>query len=195
MKKGDGGDNTPLSDEELSELKPSLSTRDELNEWEAANILDATEWAFEPRNVEKADPVNEPYLRELHQRMFGETWKWAGKYRQTEKTIGVLVHEIRQRLGELLGDVHYWIEHKTHGADEIAVRFHHRLVAIHPFPNGNGRHARLIADILITKLGGEPFTWGSKDLVHKGNARTEYLKAVRLADKGDYAPLLRFARS
>jgi Fic-DOC domain mobile mystery protein B len=187
--------NTPISDDELAELKPSLSTKEELNEWEAQNILGAATWALDPKNVAGENPVSEPYLRELHRRMFDQTWKWAGKYRLSEKNIGVLVHEIQQRLGELLGDVRYWIDHKTYHADEIAIRFHHRLVAIHPFPNGNGRHARLIADILISKLGGKPFSWGNKDLVKEGQPRTEYLDAIRAADKGHYGPLLQFARS
>lgn len=187
--------NTPLSDEELADLKANLSTKEELNEWESENILAATKWALDPKNVVNEQLVGEPYLRELHQRMFGETWKWAGKYRLTEKNIGVLAHEIQQRLGELLGDVRYWIEHRTYDADEIAIRLHHRLVAIHPFPNGNGRHARLIADVVAVKLGSKLFSWGNHDLVHEGEAREAYIAAIREADKGDYRPILKFARS
>ncbi len=187
--------NTPLADEELADLKPDLSSKEELNEWERENILQAANWAFHSKTVNEEDPVTEPYIRELHRQMFSETWKWAGKYRLTEKNIGVLVHEIQQRLAELLGDVRYWIEHKTYEVDEIAIRFHHRLVAIHPFANGNGRHARMIADVLATKLGAKAFTWGNADIVHEGEARTVYLNGLRAADKGDYVPLLRFARS
>jgi Fic-DOC domain mobile mystery protein B len=127
--------------------------------------------------------------------MFDQTWKWAGEYRRTEKNIGVLFHEIRERIMASLGDVRYWIEHSTYSPDEIAVRFHHRLVFIHPFPNGNGRHARLIADILVMKLSRPAFTWGSANLLKQGEARAKYLEAVRAADNGDMQPLLKFARS
>ena len=115
--------------------------------------------------------------------MFDQTWKWAGEYRRTEKNIGVPVHEIRERFEALCADVRYWIQNNTYPPDEITVRFHHRLTFIHPFPNGNGRHARLIADILLIKL------------VKEGEARTKYLEAIRAADNGDIQPLLKFARS
>jgi Fic-DOC domain mobile mystery protein B len=127
--------------------------------------------------------------------MFDQTWKWAGEYRCTEKNIGVPFHEIRERLIMLFGDVRYWIEKKTYSLDEMSVRFHHRLVLIHPFPNGNGRHARLIADALAVKFGQTAFTWGSTNLIKKGEARNEYLEAIRTADNGDVQPLLKFARS
>ena len=127
--------------------------------------------------------------------MFDQTWKWAGHYRKTEKTIGVPFHEIPERLGILFGDARFWIENATFSADEIAIRFHHRLVSIHPFPNGNGRHGRLLADVLVMKLGRPAFSWGSKDLVKQGEARDKYLAAMKTADKGDIRPLLEFARS
>jgi Fic-DOC domain mobile mystery protein B len=138
--------------------------------------------------------ASDGYIRKLHRKMFEETWKWAGQYRVTEKTIGVPVHEIRERLMELLGDVRYWIENSTYPPDETAVRFHHRLVFIHPFPNGNGRHARLMADVLVMKLGRPAFSWGSANLVREGEARTRYLEAIRAADHGDIQPLLKFSR-
>jgi Fic-DOC domain mobile mystery protein B len=127
--------------------------------------------------------------------MFDQTWKWAGQYRAAEKTIGVPFHEIRERLMALFGDARFWIRDHTYSADEIGVRFHHRLVFIHPFPNGNGRHARLIADVLVTRLGRSAFTWGSANLVKEGEARKRYLEAIRAADNGDIQPLLTFARS
>lgn len=127
--------------------------------------------------------------------MFDQTWKWAGEYRRSEKSIGIPFHEIRERLRALFGDVRYWIENNTYPTDEIAVRFHHRLVLIHPFPNGNGRHARLIADVIAMKLGRPEFTWGSAHLVKEGEARTRYLEAIRAADNGDTQPLLAFALS
>jgi Fic-DOC domain mobile mystery protein B len=186
--------NTPLSPEELQDLIPNLATKEELNEWERENILLAREWATSDRTA-PLQMVSDQYIRKLHEKMFEETWKWAGAYRLTEKNIGVPVHEIRERLMALFGNVRYWIENKTYSLDEIAVRFHHRLVYIHPFPNGNGRHARLIADVLVMKLGNPAFTWGSANLVEEGATRTRYLEAIRTADDGEIQPLLQFARS
>jgi len=153
----------------------------------------AREWATSDR-AKPAEMASDEYIRKLHRKMFEETWKWAGQYRVTEKNIGVPVHEIRERLMELVGDVRYWIQNSTFSADEIAVRFHHRLVLIHPFPNGNGRHARLMADALVMKLGRRAFSWGSANLVREGEARTRYLEAIRAADHGDLQPLLKFSR-
>jgi|SRR5450631_357558 Fic-DOC domain mobile mystery protein B len=186
--------NTPLSPEELAALIPSLATKEDLNEWERENILIAREWATGDR-TSQTDMVADEYVRKLHSKMFGQTWKWAGRYRQTDKNIGVPFHEIPERLAVLFGDVSYWIENGTYSPDEIAVRFHHRLVAIHPFPNGNGRHARLMADVLVTKLSRPVFTWGSTDLIKQGQARARYLGAIRTADNGDIQPMLEFARS
>jgi Fic-DOC domain mobile mystery protein B len=186
--------NTPLSQEELADLIPSLATKEDLNEWERENILYAREWATKDR-ASAVDVVSDSYIRKLHEKMFDQTWKWAGQYRNTEKNIGVPFHEIREQLGGLVGDVRYWIENQTYSADEIAIRFHHRLVQIHPFPNGNGRHARLIADLLVMKLGQPSFTWGARDLVKAGEARAKYLEAIRAADDGDIKLLLIFARS
>jgi Fic-DOC domain mobile mystery protein B len=186
--------NTPLSPEELADLIPNLATKEELNEWERENILLGREWATSDRTA-PLQMVSDQYIRKLHERMFDETWKWAGLYRLTEKNIGVPVHEIRESLMQLFGDVRYWIENKTYSPDETAVRFHHRLVSIHAFPNGNGRHARLIADVLVMKLGNPAFTWGSANLAEEGAARTRYLEAIRAADDGEIQPLLQFARS
>lgn len=186
--------NTPLSPEELADLIPNLATKEELNEWERENILLAREWATSDRTA-PLEIVSDQYIRKLHERMFDETWKWAGLYRLTEKNIGVPGAQIRERLVALFGDVRYWVENKTYPPDEIAVRFHHRLVFIHPFPNGNGRHARLTADVLVMKLGNPAFTWGSANLIEEGAARTRYLEAITAADDGDIQPLLQFARS
>jgi Fic-DOC domain mobile mystery protein B len=186
--------NTPLSPEEIADLIPNLATKEELNEWERENILLAREWAIKNR-TSAIEMVSDEYIRKLHHKMFDETWKWAGQYRKTEKNIGVPFHEIPERLGVLFGDVRFWIENTTFSPDEIAIRFHHRLVFIHPFPNGNGRHGRLIADVLVMRLGAAAFSWGSKDLVKPGEARDEYLKALRAADHDDIQPLLKFSRS
>jgi Fic-DOC domain mobile mystery protein B len=186
--------NTPLSPEELADLIPNLATKEELNEWERENILRAREWAVGDRTA-APDLASDNYVRKLHAKMFDQTWKWAGEYRHSEKNIGIPFHEIRERLMALFGDVRYWIENNTYPPDEIAVRFHHRLVLIHPFPNGNGRHARMIADVIAMKLGLPAFTWGSANLVKEGEARTRYLEAIRAADNGDIHLLLTFARS
>ncbi len=188
---GDGS--TPLSPEEQADLIPDLTTKEELNEWERQNILEAFAWALDRRNGN--DPLSEAYVRKLHQRMFDQTWKWAGIYRTTEKNIGIPHFQIRDSLAALLGDVRYWMEHRTFAPDEIAIRFHHRLVAIHPFANGNGRHARLIADVLAQRLGRPLFTWGGADIARAGDFRRDYLGALRAADRNDIQPLLTFSRT
>ena len=190
---GDG--NTPLSPEEQDDLIPDLSTKEELNEWERQNILEAYGWALDLKNLRLQDPLTEPYVRELHLRMFDQTWKWAGIYRSTEKNIGIPHYQIREALAALLGDARYWVEHQTFEADELAVRFHHRLVSIHPFANGNGRHSRLIADVLVQRQGRPVFTWGGADIVRAGDFRRSYIDALRAADKNNMQPLLTFARS
>ena len=127
--------------------------------------------------------------------MFDQTWKWAGSYRSTEKNIGIAHYEIREALAALLGDAPYWLEHQTFPADEVAVRFHHRLVWIHPFANGNGRHARVMADILVQRQGQPAFTWGGASIVQAGEFRSRYIQALRAADDSDLRPILKFARS
>lgn len=190
---GDG--NTPLSPDEEADLIPNLATKEELNEFERANILVAYDWALAPRNIRRHDPLTEPYLRDLHRRMFDQTWKWAGTYRSTEKNIGIAHYQIRDALGVLLGDTRYWLEHQTFPSDEIAVRFHHRLVSVHPFANGNGRHARLMADVLVRRLDRPVFTWGGANIVAPGGFRHRYIDALQAADRNDIVPLLTFARS
>ena len=187
--------NTPITPEELAGLIPSLATQQELNEWERENILVARAWALGPRQIKQADPFAEAYVRELHRRMFSETWKWAGSYRRSAKNLGVAAHEIRERIATLLGDARYWVEHRTYRADEIAVRCHHQLVLIHSFPNGNGRHARLYADALAIRLGRPEFSWGRQTMIATGPTRAAYLEALRAADAHDLSPLLRFSRS
>jgi Fic-DOC domain mobile mystery protein B len=187
--------NTPLTPEEQADLIPSLATREELNEWELDNILHARQWALGDRQISRSDPTNEEYIRQLHARMFDQTWKWAGTYRKMDKNLGILIGEIRERLAQLLGNAAYWLENKTYNVDECAVRFHHELVVIHPFPNGNGRHARLVADVVAVKYGHPVFSWGSMELTAPGEARNDYLSALRTADKGDFTPLLKFARA
>jgi Fic-DOC domain mobile mystery protein B len=190
--------NTPIRAEGAEQLIPRISTTGELNEYEAVNILRAREWAFESRTMKSSDPLQEPYIRELHHRMFDNVWKWAGTYRKTERNIGCDPKEIMQRIPELLANTRYWLENKIFPTDEALVRFHYQLTKIHPFANGNGRHARLIADIVAVKHGQSEFTWGAgKDLVTEGDARTRYLAALRALDTNENAVklLLDFALS
>ena len=183
---------TPLTAEEREGLIPSYVTlRRELNEAEQANILEAEQWAFSrKRNV-----LDEHFLTDLHKRMFGRVWRWAGKFRHTERNVGVDPYRIATDLRQLLDDSRYWIEHNTYPLDEISARFHHRLVYIHPFPNGNGRHARLATDLLLVELGQSRFSWGRTSLVNPGETRHAYVAALRAADGWDIRPLLEFVRS
>jgi Fic-DOC domain mobile mystery protein B len=183
---------TPLDPDELAGLIPGhIATQGELNEWEQQNIQVGDDWARKQRK----DILSEDFLRQLHRRMFGETWRWAGKFRKSDKNIGVDWLHIGVELRKLLDDVRYQVEHGSYPPDEIAVRFHHRLVAIHPFANGNGRHARLMADLLVERLRRPRFTWGSVNLVDAGETRQRYIAALQAADARDIAPLLAFARS
>ncbi|MCU0452419.1 MAG: mobile mystery protein B [Bacteroidetes bacterium] len=186
---------TPLDEDEKEGLLiPTIATRGELDEFEQLGIQRAVEWSLR-RRFEIGQILTEEFVQALHRRMFGEVWEWAGQFRRTNKNLGSDVNEIRPSLRLLLDDARYWAEHRGYPPDEIAVRFSHRIVSVRPFPNGNGRHSRLIADILV-EHGYErpPFSWGRASLVSVGDARTAYLRALRAADDQDYGPLLRFAR-
>jgi Fic-DOC domain mobile mystery protein B len=186
-------DATPLTPEERDGLIPThITLRRELNELEQKNIAEADRWAFE----RKRDVLDEGFLKGLHRRMFDKVWKWAGEYRKTEKNIGInppfcIQPEVRQ----IIEDAKFWIKNKSYPPDEIAVRFHHRLVSVHPFPNGNGRWSRLAADLLIVQQGGERFSWGQANLGAKGDVRRAYIDALKAADNHDLKPLILFARS
>lgn len=189
-------DATPLEPQEREGLLQTWIThRRDLNEAEEENIVEGAAWARGRRRLPLERMLSEDFMRTLHKRMFGDVWQWAGTFRTTERNIGVQAYRIGTELARLLSDIRYWIEHKTFPPDEIAIRFHHRLVAIHPFPNGNGRQARLAADLLIERLGGDPFTWGSGSLANVGELRRRYIAELRAADNHEVAPLLEFARS
>lgn len=191
---GDDDANTALAPEEREGLIPSYITfRRELNEAEQVNIDKGDRWAFNPRA--KHDALTEEVICELHRRMYGDVWRWAGEFRKTPRNIGVDAWKIAPDLRMLLDDVRYWIDHQSYPPEEIAVRFHHRLVAIHPFPNGNGRCSRLAADLLAVRLGLERFSWGSANLVAIDETRRRYVAALQAADGGAIEPLLAFARS
>jgi Fic-DOC domain mobile mystery protein B len=185
-------DATPLTPEERDGLIPShVTLRGELNELEQKNILEADIWALSRR----MNPVSEVFGRGLHRRMFGDVWRWAGTYRASNKNLGIDRMIILPRLYEVLDQIRYWIEHETFPPDEIAIRFHHGVVFIHPFPNGNGRWSRLMADILAVRLGQRRFTWGRSYLRGADETRRAYIAALKAADGHDIGPLLTFARS
>lgn len=186
---------TPIDEDEKEGLLiSSITTRGELNEFEHLNIEETNQWLLGKKFAVEI-VLTEKFIKELHKRMFGNVWKWAGQFRTTNKNIGSDKHNIGIDLKMLLDDSKYWIEHKTFSEDEIAIRFSHRLVKIHCFANGNGRHSRMIGDLLIEKcFGKEPFSWGGNNLTDISKTRTEYISALRSADEEDYAALMKFAR-
>lgn len=187
---------TPLDeDEKIGLLIPTIATRAELDEFEQQNIEEAIQWALS-RPLKANAIFTEQFIRNLHLRMYGRVWAWAGEFRKTNKNLGVDKWQIPLALKALLDDASYWVKHETYPPDEIAVRFKHSIVSIHCFPNGNGRHSRLMADVIIDKIFRQPvFSWGSKNLVKQSETRKNYLKAVKEADKNNFEELLSFARS
>ena len=186
---------TPLDPDEAAGLVPShITTQADLNAWEQANILQAVRWVARQK---KRDLLTEGFVRDLHRRMFDKTWKWAGTFRQSNKNIGVDWTKVAVKLRNLLDNTRFQIDHKVFEPDELVVRLHHQLVWVHAFPNGNGRHARLMADVLAQQLGRPRMTWGGADveLVSMGTVRDRYLKALREADQGQWSALIAFARS
>jgi Fic-DOC domain mobile mystery protein B len=187
---------TPIDEDEKEGLKIlSISTRGELDEFEQYNIESAITWSLKQKfGIERILTIE--FIKEVHRRMFCDVWDWAGFYRKTNKNIGVDKYHIDEQLVMLLADCNYWIDNRTYGYDELAIRFKHRLVKIHPFPNGNGRHSRLYADILGSHGFNRPiFSWGGKNLAIQSEKRAEYLHAIYQADKGNLEPLIGFARS
>ncbi len=185
---------TPLDPNELAGLIPSyITTQGELNILERENILEAANWAFGKNGH---DCLNISFCFDLHKRMFSKVWKWAGSTRTTDKNIGVPKEQIPTKLKLLFDDAHFWMKENTYSFDEISARFHHRLVAIHVFPNGNGRHSRLMTEIIQSENDHTPFTWGKSDLYSsESEARKEYIASLKLADQGNFTKLLAFVRS
>lgn len=184
---------TPLDPDEAAGLiPPHIVTQAQLNEWEHSNIIEGERWA---QNRLRSRELDATFIKDLHRQMYGNTWKWAGMYRTTGKNIGVDAAEIAPRLHDLCEDVRAQVETISIPLDEIAVRMSHRLVAIHPFPNGNGRLSRTCADWLVTKHGGSRFSWGANTHRPEAEVRRDYIAALRTADAGDISELLRFARS
>ena len=184
---------TPLSPGELEGLiHQHIQTQGELDAWEQQNILDGRD------RLDRRGPrelLSDSGVRLVHKRMFGDTWRWAGTYRRSDKNIGADWARIPGEVRLLCDDARYQRENKVYPADELAARFHHRLVSIHPFPNGNGRHARQMADMLLVSVGAQAFSWGSSDLNRAGETRDRYMQALRAADRHDYGLLFDFVRS
>jgi Fic-DOC domain mobile mystery protein B len=185
---------TPLDPDETAGLLLShITTREELNHWEQMNIGEAEEWAF---NRKHKDLLSQAFICRLHKKMFGSIWAWSGQFRKSMKNLGVQPWQIALEVNQLCQDTSEWIKSATYEPDEICIRFHHKLVWIHPFANGNGRHARLIADLLSKQIfNNEPFTWGRTDLMGPGKSRAAYITALQAADQQDYSLLQQFARS
>jgi len=177
---------TPLAPDDAAALIPShLTTRAELNAWEQTNILEAVRWVATARSP----ALSTATIRTLHQRMFGKTWEWAGRYRRVDTNIGVPWETIGVAVENFVEDGRFWLENRVYSIDEAAARLHHRLVKIHPFPNGNGRHARLWTDLLLRQSGRENFEWG-RSLDSDGDERQAYIQALRAADSEEFDPLL-----
>jgi Fic-DOC domain mobile mystery protein B len=184
---------TPLTDEEALGLRPSgISTHGELNALEAGCIASAQLWAHSHK---RKDVLSDRFIKKLHEQMLGEVWTWAGEYRKSGKNIGGDAYLIPVEIKNLCDDTEYWIANQTHPWDELGARFHHRLVKIHPFPNGNGRHGRLMTDVLMWNHDRPLFTWGKSNLVQAGPGRDEYLKAMKAGDDEDFARLFAFVRT
>ena len=187
---------TPLGEEEKEGIKiKSITTQGELDEFEQLNIEKAIEWTIHA-NLKTERILTEKFIKFLHKKMYNEVWKWAGEFKKTDKNIGINWTQIGVELKTLIDDTKYWVENKTFSPEEIAIRFKHRIVAIHCFPNGNGRHSRLMADIIIESIfENEIFSWRKSNMVKANETRKAYIKALREADNGNIEPLIKFARS
>jgi Fic-DOC domain mobile mystery protein B len=187
---------TPLDENEKEGLKiKSITTQGELDEFEQLNIEKAVEWTIRT-NLKAEKILTEKFVKDLHKRMYGEVWKWAGEFRRSEKNIGIPWIRIGMELRNLLDDTKYWIENNTYSPEEIAIRFKHRIVSVHCFPNGNGRHSRLMADIIIESIfGKEIFSWHQSNMAKSEETRKEYINSLREADNGNIKPLMEFAKN
>lgn len=183
---------TPLDPNEIGGLKfEHLKTQSELDELEQANIASGLRWISRMR---RKDILTDDFAIELHRRLFGDVWDWAGAFRKTGKNIGIDPVQIGVQLRGLMDDARYWADNNTYSAIEVAVRLHHKLVFIHPFPNGNGRHARIMADVVLEKIyGAEPIDWTSGSNLQKmSERRAAYIAALKAVDNYDLEPLLAF---
>ncbi len=189
---GEPDGSTPLDPDEMAGLRfKHVTTRGELDQLEQANIDEGMQWL---KKQKSPDVLSEGFVRNLHKKLFGKVWKWAGNFRKTEKNIGIDPIQIAIQLRQLFGDAQYWIEHDIYPPKELVARFHHKLVYIHLFPNGNGRHARIMADAILTKLlGEEEIDWaGGYKLASMNERRVQYIAALRAADGHNFDALFEF---
>jgi Fic-DOC domain mobile mystery protein B len=191
-----GEGQTPLDEGEKEGLKiKTITTQGELDEFEQLNIEKAVEWTINS-NLKPEKILTEKFVKDLHKKMYGDVWKWAGEFRRSEKNIGIDWTQIGIELKNLLDDTNYWIENNTFSQEEVAIRFKHRIVSIHCFPNGNGRHSRMMADIIIESIfGKEIFSWHQSNMIKADETRKEYINALRKADNGNVEPLIEFAKN
>lgn len=186
---------TPLDPDEIQGLIPAhITTHADLNEWEQNNILEAELWITQ-RSLKPDVILQQHFIRSLHKLMLAKTWRWAGQFRKSEKNIGIHWGMIATQLQISLDNTLHQIHHQTYSMIEIATRFHHRMVAIHPFVNGNGRHARLLTDALLLSLKQPRFTWGNTNLIKASQTRAQYIAALRAADQYNYNLLMEFVQS
>jgi Fic-DOC domain mobile mystery protein B len=187
---------TPLDlDEKEGLLLKTITTHGELDEYEQLNIEKAVEWTI-TRSLSSKKILTEKFIKLLHKKMFGNVWSWAGSFRQSNKNIGIEWFNISVELKTLLDDARFWMSNNTYDPDEFAIRLKHRLVSIHCFPNGNGRHSRLVADTIIESIfGKEVFTWNNSNMTKPDETRKCYIAALKACDDGDILPLLEFARN
>lgn len=187
---------TPLSEEaKRGLLVPSITTQRDLDQFEQRNIALAHNWLLSQR-VRAERIISEDFIRKLHRMMYDHVWAWAGEYRRSETNIGVPYYQISVELRQLIDDAQYWFDQEVYGHDELAIRFKHRLVSIHCFPNGNGRHSRLMADLIVERVYGKPyFSWGGSQLVTDDEVRSRYIETLKEADRGSFDGLREFARS
>lgn len=186
---------TPLTPDELLGLKAKhITNRGELNELEGENIIEGLMWL--ERRPKSFDILTDDAARAVHKRLFGKIWSWAGVYRLTEKNIGVSVWEISTELRTCFDDARYWREHSTYDPVEAAARLHHKLVWIHPFANGNGRWARIMADAYLAGIDADiMFDWSDGGaLTVNSDHRARYIAALRAADAYEFEPLIDFVR-
>ncbi len=187
---------TPLNEEEKDGLLiKTITLQKELDEFEQLNIEKAVEWTIQA-NLKQDRILSEKFIKDLHKKMYGDVWKWAGEFRKSEKNIGIKWTQIGIELKTLIDDTKYWIENKTYPPEEIAIRFKHRIVQIHCFPNGNGRHSRMIADIIVESIfGKEVFSWNKSNMVKADKTRDKYIITLKEADNGNIKSLIEFAQN
>ena len=187
---------TPLEEDEKEGLLiKSITTHGELDEHEQLNIEKAIEWTLQAK-FKTEHILTEEFIKKLHKKMLDEVWAWAGEFRKSGRNIGVDWIKIGTELKYLLDDTKFWIKNKTYSPDETSIRFKHRLVNIHCFPNGNGRHSRIMADIIIESIfEKEVFTWNNSHMAKPDETRKKYISAIREGDQGNIEPLIEFARN